>query len=257
MIIPLSLNLILVSSIPLLFQNGLELGLLSWKSKLITNNQIRDFVAWNENRSLFYSTGKMGILGSIYNKDTLSSFDILIPEVDDFTFGGYTAITKFHKDKLSYNLASRGFEFFEGKDKILFNDLDISVMYENISYNDFLNNDIPLEFSSKLNIGSIEIEVYKNESISLDDASFELSSMFSDDKEKIDIDNKYEIDSFNYNNYEVKNILLDITLANYSIEFLKIYNDMIERLIKENQSVLWMQDELLTSLPTFLSQIQH
>ena len=61
----------------ILFQNGLELGLLSWKSKLITNNQIRDFVAWNEN-SYFYSTGKMGILGSIYNKDTLSSFDILI-----------------------------------------------------------------------------------------------------------------------------------------------------------------------------------
>lgn len=240
---------------PLLFQNGLDLGLFSWRSELITNNRLKNLIEWNENRPLLYSTGKMSIFGSIYNKDTLSPFDILIPEVNDFTFSGFTAITKSHKDKISGKLVSQGFELFEGRDKISLNDLDFSFIYENISYNDFLNNDIPLEFSSKFNIGSVEIEFesYINESISLDNASFELSSKVSDDKEKIDIDSKYEIDSFNYNNYEVKNILLDMTFANYSIEFLKIYNNMIDRLIKENQPELWMQDELLTLLPTFLS----
>ena len=41
-----------------------------------------------------------------------------------------------------------------------------------------------------------------------------------------------------------------MTFANYSIEFLKIYNNMIDT-IKENQPELWMQDELLTLLSLF------
>ncbi|PWW33573.1 uncharacterized protein YdgA (DUF945 family) [Idiomarina loihiensis] len=238
---------------PVLTQFSPGLGMASFEAHA-KDDGLREYIEWEENTPFYHLTGSAGFFGGVSYDDEIVAFSSKPnDEQTSLTFTGYEGEGSISSDEFSYEGKLEGAEGLIEGQAISIGEFEISTeakgnMLE-IVKGELYEGEMSMKLDKVIVGQPDDVDLFE-----LKDLGIEFVSYFSDDKESMNIDMNYSVESLKAEDFDLDDLKLKMAFNNIDSEFLLAYNQMMQKIYDQNPDEIEVATQKLVkeNLPKLL-----
>jgi uncharacterized protein YdgA (DUF945 family) len=238
---------------PILSQNGLALGWLSWNAK-VDGNSFRDTLVFEDNSAFYQITGHTSLFGLSNFTDQIPSFKMKDEEIfTQFTFSGWNGSGSFSDSKASYQGLLKNINANSAFGKFELNQWSVDSNVEGNLMQAFGGSFY--DSTASMLIQDITFEQATDQTkTTLTKLGMDVVSDFDETTSLLDLQANYSLQDLTTKDFNLSSVMLNTQVNNLQEQFFKAYQNLMSELSQEPEQ---MQQNLKNFMQTnLLGQLQ-